>query len=103
MDRVKIEKVKIGDVLQDNKGVRYLVTKINWGESWFMAIDSHFRNLLITHDYAKVFLYYVESLDIKKVISPDKDISERYERRYAKFRKIYPALKNTFADMITEE
>lgn len=69
MDKAKIEKLKIGDVLQDDKGVRYLVTKINWGESWIMAIDSHFRNLLISHDYAKVFLYYVESLDIKKVIS----------------------------------
>lgn len=68
MDRVKIEKLKIGDVLQDNKGVRYLVSKINWGESWIMAIDSHFQSLLISHDYAKVFLYYVESLDIKKVI-----------------------------------
>lgn len=69
MDRVKIEKLKIGDVLQDNKGVRYLVSKINWEESWIMAIDSHFQNQFISHDYAKVFLYYVESLDIKKVIS----------------------------------
>ena len=33
MDKVKIGKLKIGDVLQDDKGVRYLITKINWGES----------------------------------------------------------------------
>lgn len=69
MDKAKIEKLKIGDVLQDDKGVRYLVSKINWGQSWIMALDSHFRIKFISHDYVKVFLYYVESLDIKKVIS----------------------------------
>lgn len=40
---------------------------------------------------------------ISETVYPDKDLTNRYEIKYNKFRKIYPALKNTFADMITEE
>ncbi|MBE5868172.1 MAG: xylulokinase [Lachnospiraceae bacterium] len=33
---------------------------------------------------------------IKKTISPDADISLRYEKQYEKFKEIYPTLKNLF-------
>ena len=69
MDKVKLEKLKIGDVLQDDKGDRYLVSKINWELGCIMALDSHFQSLILSYSYAEVFLYYVETLDIKKVIS----------------------------------
>lgn len=42
-------------------------------------------------------------VEISKTVYPDKELTNRYEIKYNKFRKIYPALKNTFADMITEE
>lgn len=40
---------------------------------------------------------------ISETVHPDKELTDRYEIKYNKFRKIYPALKNTFADIITEE
>lgn len=42
-------------------------------------------------------------VDISETVYPDKELTDRYEKKYNKFRKIYPALKNTFADMLTEE
>jgi len=33
---------------------------------------------------------------IKKTITPDADISLRYEKQYEKFKEIYPTLKNLF-------
>ena len=29
-------------------------------------------------------------------VEPDEELSDKYEERYQKFRKIYPALKETF-------
>lgn len=42
-------------------------------------------------------------IEVSETVYPDKELTDRYEIKYNKFRKIYPALKNTFADMITEE
>ena len=42
-------------------------------------------------------------VEISETVYPDKELTDRYEIKYNKFKKIYPALKNTFADMITEE
>ena len=42
-------------------------------------------------------------VEISETVYPDKELTDRYEIKYNKFRKIYPALKNTFADMITED
>ena len=42
-------------------------------------------------------------VEISETIYPDKKITDRYEIKYKKFKKIYPALKNTFAELITEE
>ncbi len=39
---------------------------------------------------------------ISETVYPDKDLTDRYEIKYNKFRKIYPALKNTFADILEE-
>ena len=42
-------------------------------------------------------------VEISETIYPDKKITDHYEIKYKKFKKIYPALKNTFAELITEE
>jgi len=36
------------------------------------------------------------------VVKPDPQLSAKYEKRYAQFRKIYPACKNLFAEMAAE-
>ncbi|MCH5198417.1 MAG: xylulokinase [Oscillospiraceae bacterium] len=36
---------------------------------------------------------------VKKTISPDPDISRRYEAQYNKFKKIYPSLKELFGEL----
>ncbi len=42
-------------------------------------------------------------VEVSETVYPDKELTDRYEIKYNKFKKLYPALKNTFADMITEE
>ena len=42
-------------------------------------------------------------VNISYTVHPDKEIADRYEKKYKIFRSIYPALKNLFADMNTEE
>lgn len=42
-------------------------------------------------------------VNVSYTVHPDKEIADRYEKKYKIFRSIYPALKNIFADMNTEE
>ena len=42
-------------------------------------------------------------VNVSYTVHPDKEIADRYEKKYKIFRSIYPALKNVFADMNTEE
>ena len=37
---------------------------------------------------------------VKETVMPDPELTAAYEERYAKFRKIYPALKATFAEIL---
>jgi xylulokinase len=37
---------------------------------------------------------------VKGTVMPDPELTAAYEERYAKFRKIYPALKATFAEIL---
>ena len=36
---------------------------------------------------------------IKDTVSPEKDLVEKYERGYEKYRELYPALKNFMGHM----
>ena len=38
--------------------------------------------------------------EVKETVKPDKILVEKYEKKYQKFKKIYPALRNTFADIV---
>ncbi len=44
-----------------------------------------------------------ELTEIADTVYPDAELTEKYNKKYNKFKIIYPALKNVFADMITEE
>ena len=37
---------------------------------------------------------------VKETIKPEKEIVQKYERKYNQFKKIYPALRNTFAEIV---
>ncbi len=39
-------------------------------------------------------------VQVKETVMPDPELAAAYEERYAKFRKIYPALKETFAEIL---
>lgn len=41
-------------------------------------------------------------VEIAGSVSPDKEITERYEKMYGIFRRFYPAMKDIFADMAQE-
>lgn len=43
-----------------------------------------------------------KDMQIKETISPDKELSIRYEKKYQKFKKIYPALKDLYKQLKEE-
>lgn len=68
MEKVKFAELKVGDVMRDDR-YRYLVTKIELESGIILAFNDHFRNVVMSHDYAETFCYFVESLDMIKVVS----------------------------------
>jgi hypothetical protein len=68
MDKVKFDKLKVGDVMKDER-YRYLVTKIELENGQILAFNDRFRDIVMSHDYAEKYCYYVESLDMIKVVS----------------------------------
>lgn len=68
MEKVKFDKLKVGDVMKDER-YRYLVTKIELEKGLILAFNDHFRIVVMSHDYAENYCYYVESLDMIKVVS----------------------------------
>ena len=38
---------------------------------------------------------------VVETVEPDEDLTEKYEERYQKFRKIYPALKPVFRKIVS--
>ena len=68
MEKVKFDKLKVGDVMTDERH-RYLVTKIELENGQILAFNDHFANVVMSHDYAENYCYYVESLDMIKVVS----------------------------------
>ncbi len=68
MEKVKFDKLKVGDVMKDERH-RYLVTKIELENGQILAFNDHFRDVVMSHDYAEYFCYYIESLDMIKVVS----------------------------------
>ena len=38
--------------------------------------------------------------EVKETIKPEKELVQKYERKYNQFKKIYPALRNTFAEIV---
>ena len=59
--------------------------------------------MVACNEYTDVAEACKTMVEISETVYPDKELTDRYEIKYNKFKKIYPALKNTFADMITEE
>lgn len=41
-----------------------------------------------------------ELVEVASVVEPDEELTHRYEERYQQFRKLYPALKQTFAQLL---
>lgn len=41
-----------------------------------------------------------ELVEVASVVEPDEELTRRYEERYQQFRKLYPALKQTFAQLL---
>lgn len=41
-----------------------------------------------------------ELVEVASVVEPDEELTHRYEERYQQFRKFYPALKQTFAQLL---
>ena len=39
-------------------------------------------------------------VEVAAVVEPDAELTKRYEARYQQFRKLYPALKDTFAQLL---
>ena len=37
-----------------------------------------------------------KTVRIKETVYPTKDLTEKYQQKYLKFRKLYPALKDVF-------
>lgn len=68
MEKVKFDKLKVGDVMTDERH-RYLVTKIELDNGLILAFNDHFANVFMSHNYAEKYCYYVESLDMIKVVS----------------------------------
>lgn len=68
MDRVKFEKLKIGDVIRSEKE-RFLITKIELETGRILLFNDHFNDIVMSSDYAEKYCYYVESLDMAKVVS----------------------------------
>ncbi len=50
-------------------------------------------------EYATVKECCDKFVKIKKVIEPDREIAARYEEKYQKFKKIYPAMKQLFKEI----
>ena len=50
-------------------------------------------------EYATVKDCCDKFVKIKKVIEPDSKIAARYEEKYQKFKKIYPAMKQLFKEI----
>lgn len=59
--------------------------------------------MVASNEYTSVADACNKLVEVSYTVYPDKDIASRYEIKYNKFKKIYPALKNIFADMNTEE
>ena len=38
--------------------------------------------------------------EAQETIKPEKELVQKYERKYNQFKKIYPALRNTFAEIV---
>ena len=38
-------------------------------------------------------------VEVASVVEPDQELTARYEARYQQFRELYPALKQTFAQL----
>ena len=42
------------------------------------------------------------TVEIKKTVTPDKALAERYEKKYKKFKEIYPNTKELFRKLLAE-
>ena len=52
MDKVKFEKLKIGDVIQSEEE-RFLITKIELKTGWILSFNDHFNVIVMSSDYAE--------------------------------------------------
>ncbi len=50
-------------------------------------------------EYASVQEAADKLVKVVDMVEPDAEIAKRYEERYQKFRKVYPAVKGIFADI----
>ena len=53
-------------------------------------------------EYASVEEVCGRFVKVQSTVSPDPELVERYEKSYRKFRKIYPATKTLFAELMRE-
>lgn len=51
-------------------------------------------------EYESVAAACEKLCEVKETIKPDKDLVQKYDRKYNQFKKIYPALKDTFAEIV---
>lgn len=56
-----------------------------------------------TGKYKDVSSACAELTEVSETVFPDDELSKKYDKKYNKFKTIYPALRNVFADMLTEE
>lgn len=51
-------------------------------------------------EYESVAAACEKLCEVKETIKPEKELVQKYERKYNQFKKIYPALRNTFAEIV---
>lgn len=77
-------------------GIRVELPKSEEGPSMGAAILA----MVACGEYASVFDACQKIVKIDRVIEPDKEITARYNLKYERFKKIYPALKGFFSENV---
>ena len=67
----------------------------------FTSEQLHYLRLL-SRQYPTVQAATEAFVRVVDTIEPDPELMARYEERYQQFRKIYPACKDLFAELIKE-
>ena len=73
-------------------GVPVSVPNVEEGPAYGAAILA----MVGANEYSSVEDAVDRIVTVKETIFPTKDLVEKYERKYSKFKKLYPALKNVF-------